>query len=108
MADVPRVLGSLVLSLLLVATWGCGSTEPSHGGGERGGSRPEECPAQAAAPTPLPGIEPQHEHLAYWLERQALLGDLDEPLLSAADIENHRAALQVTRTDDGLLGQADL
>jgi hypothetical protein len=64
------------------------------------------CPARATAPTPLPGVRPEHLTLDYWLGQQ----DpelLDEVVLSAEDIGNHNRAI-LTHQDERPLGLYDL
>ena len=46
----------------------------------------EACPAGGVAPEMLPRTRPEHQTLAYWLERTAGLADLDRPVLGAAEV----------------------
>ena len=55
--------------------------------------------AGSDAPSPLPRVREEQLSLAYWLERAAQSGDLDEPLLSPAQIGAHDAAVGHGRTD---------
>jgi hypothetical protein len=98
---------------------GCGAT-----GGEAGAAdpvvepgtepraevpRPASCPERAAAPEPLPRIEPKHRELDYWLKRIAeTQGELDEPLLTPSEVADHERALRQTHEDGEPLGQMDL
>lgn len=52
-------------------------------------------------------MAPEHETLAYWLERNEAFGKLDEPLLSLAEVRRHNAALGEPRNGEPI-GQADL
>lgn len=47
---------------------------------------PEDCPAGGIAPDLLPRTRPEHQTLAYWLERTAEVADLDRPVLDAAQV----------------------
>ena len=71
-------------------------------------ARPASCPALVAAPEPLPGVTPAHRTLAYWTARWAAEGDLDAPVMTARDIDNHNRALAAPVEDGHPLGQTDL
>ncbi|MFZ1862905.1 MAG: NlpC/P60 family protein [Polyangiales bacterium] len=58
--------------------------------------------------TPLPNVRPEHETLAYWLSRNESYGPLDEPLLSANEIQRHNLALREPGDSGELRGQVDL
>lgn len=69
--------------------------------------RPASCPAQAAAPAPLPNVLAAHRRLAYWLERAAEDGDIDEVLLAPSEIRDHNRGLGLP-VGRRALGQMDL
>lgn len=86
-----RVVFGFVLLL-----FACGAKEESPAAPEQttaSSERPEECPAQVAAPDPLPNVSDAHRTLTYWIEQQARYGELDEELLGEADIDNHNRGL---------------
>ncbi len=64
------------------------------------------CPATASAPEIVPGTAPEHMRPAYWLERAGTAHDLDQVLMSPADIARLNAALDVPR--EGFHAQDDL
>jgi hypothetical protein len=99
----------LILGGLLLGT-GCGAAGgDGKGQGAAAVERPEGCPATAPAPDPLPGVEPRHRTLAYWLERFAdRYGDLDESLLGEDAIHLHNTALRHHVLEDEPVGQLDL
>ncbi len=51
------------------------------------------CPEVADAPDPLPGVQPHHNQLEYWLGLAEELGDLDQPLMTGEQIANHNQAM---------------
>lgn len=57
------------------------------------------CPAVSDAPSPLPGVRPEHRTAAYWIERGRLGGGADEVVLSTSAIEAHRQRLGAGRED---------
>jgi hypothetical protein len=59
--------------------------------------RSATCPATAEAPELLPGTRPEHLQPAYWLERAGAVHDLDQVLLSPADIDRLNTAFDVPR-----------
>ena len=67
----------------------------------------DACPEKRPAPVQLPGIEPQHRQLAYWLARVGEAHDLDEVLLTPGEIRNFDRALAQPR-DGRTLGHQDL
>jgi hypothetical protein len=95
----PGLIG--LLGLGLVACGGTTSAGPSGEPTPNGSDGASLCPATAPAPDPLPGIEPEHLTLTYWLERSAELGDLDAPLLTPAQIATHDRAMTAD-TENGL------
>jgi hypothetical protein len=102
-----------VLALLALGITGCGgqgadsSPEPAPES-VTGSETSTACPAQAPAPEPLPGVQPEHETLAYWVERAAAYGDVDTALLSPEDVSAHALAMSTAGTDEGPIGQVDL
>ncbi len=76
----------------------CAGSAGEAGGGspdrraQAGEERAATCPATQPAPHPLPGVREEHLTLGYWLERAAA-GELDEPLLTPAEIATHNRAL---------------
>lgn len=64
------------------------------------------CPATAPAAALLPGVTPAHLRADYWLERMSAEHDIDQVLLSAAEIRDLHASTQVPR--EGFHGQRDL
>ncbi len=46
----------------------------------------ETCPAGGVAPELLPRTRPEHQTLAYWIDRTAEVADLDRPVLDAAEV----------------------
>ncbi len=67
----------------------------------------EDCPAGGFAPPVPPRTGPEHQTLAYWLERTAEVTDLDRPVLDAAQVR----ALNARAEHDpalGFGGRADL
>lgn len=86
---------------VLVLLLACGGGEtppaadlgPSSASPSAGTERPEGCPAQAPAPSPLPHVTARHETLAYWIERSASYGDPDATILSAGELRDHARAL---------------
>ncbi|MCB9625051.1 MAG: C40 family peptidase [Sandaracinus sp.] len=100
--------------LLLTMLLACGGNDAASGGeiapsgptsASAGTERPDGCPAQAPAPTPLPNVTAAHETLAYWLERSSAYGDPDDTLLSASELRDHARAL---RSGDDPARQPDL
>ena len=91
-------LAAVALASSSTTGCGCGAAPSESGGGDP--SRPgsstsaDACPSTLPAPDPLPGVAPRHRTLAYWLERIALQGDLDEVLLDPDDIDDHNRALE--------------
>ena len=69
--------------------------------------RPASCPETRQVEPPLANVAPEHETLAYWLERGEARGGLDKLLLSPAGVRRHNAALREPR-DGEPIGQADL
>ncbi len=65
------------------------------------------CPAGGIAPSQLPRTQPEHETLGYWLVRTAEVADLDRPVLGAAEVSAHNAAMLRSRAL-GFAGRADL
>ena len=81
---------------ILILVLACGAREEGPTPTEQtqaASERPEECPAQVAAPDPLPNVRPEHRTLTYWVEQQARYGEPDEELLSVEDIANHNRGL---------------
>jgi cell wall-associated NlpC family hydrolase len=64
------------------------------------------CPATARAPELPPGTTAEHLRPAYWLERTGALHDLDQVLMSPADIARLNASFEVPR--EGFHAQDDL
>jgi hypothetical protein len=95
-------------SVLVIVLAACGGTSNGAGsGGDPNANRPESCPARAEGPNPLPGVRPEHRTLAFWLERAATYGGLDDELLDSAAVANHRRAL-LEEVEGRPLGQIDL
>lgn len=100
------MLPLLVASLL----WGCGGRgETPHRADDP--SRTPAQPTAACTPRdtaqhPLPGVEPAHLTLDYWLSRLDD-GALDAPLMTPRDIARHNEALH-TEPDGAPLGQVDV
>jgi cell wall-associated NlpC family hydrolase len=97
-----KSVNAILVALALLVGGACGSTATEGPAPQPDGRSPAtraqtsgtaSCPATAAAPQPLPGVEARHLTLAYWLERAAELGDPDQPLLTADEIEAHNRAL---------------
>lgn len=91
---------SLVLAAILLA--GCGGKTDEGGKGsasaEPGSAAPRAaCPAIAPAPSPLPGVQPVHRTLEYWLARTPAL---DEVLLDTDRIRDMNASLPIERGGD--------
>lgn len=57
------------------------------------------CPDTATAPERLPGVNPEHEQLRYWLDRLSEEVDIDEVLLTPEEIQNHNTALLAHQTE---------
>lgn len=76
---------------------------PPAARGQQGAST---CPATATASSLLPGVTPAHLRADYWLERIGADHDLDEVLLSPADIRALDASMQTPRK--GFFAQRDL
>jgi hypothetical protein len=101
---VPR-LGGLVAVACVAACAGRGQGEvkqgdqPGDGAGTPGqpGAATPTCPASAPAASPLPGVEPSHRTLEYWLARTP---DLDEVVLDVARIRDLNASFAVERPGD--------
>ena len=92
---------------------GCGNpgadTQPDpQPEGVTGSEASTACPAQAQAPDPLPGITPEHQTLAYWVERAAAYGDVDAALLTPEEAAAHALAMSTAGAEDGPIGQVDL
>ncbi|UJR78196.1 Hypothetical protein I5071_2230 [Sandaracinus amylolyticus] len=68
-----------------------GPSEPTAAAAPSGGTA--TCPASADAPAALPRVNDEERTLEYWLARHAELGDLDAPLLDAAEIDAQNAAV---------------
>ncbi|MCG8554060.1 MAG: NlpC/P60 family protein [Proteobacteria bacterium] len=51
------------------------------------------CPARMPAPSPLPGVKPEHLTLDYWIAQLELAGNADDVVLSVEEIERHNAAV---------------
>ena len=66
-----------------------------------------DCPAVGVAPIPLPRTRPEHESLAYWLERTQAVADVDRPILDAAAVRALNTAAHVNPAL-GFGGRADL
>jgi hypothetical protein len=100
---------STALLALAVACGGADSSDPAgpSNNAAANGDRPESCPAQAPAPSPLPNVTEAQRTAAYWIERARQYGDPDEPLLSAEDIQNLNAGLALP-VEERPLGQIDL
>ena len=102
---------ALTLGLLLVV--GCAeptppSQSPALAGAAGATADNDGCPAQAVAPSRLPGVRPEHETLDYWLKRSP---NVDDVLLSAAEIARHNQALTAyaaTHPEARDMGRTDL
>ncbi|MBI2896371.1 MAG: C40 family peptidase [Deltaproteobacteria bacterium] len=93
----------------IVGAAGCGSSGDGRRAAPAGPApRAIECPPRLPAPSPLPGVRPEQRTAAYWLERAALQGGLDDVLLSAEEIALHDQALKAPREDGKSLGWVDL
>ncbi len=106
---VGRRLASVFILVAAVACGGADSSDPA-GPSTRAtanAERPQSCPAQAPAPSPLPHVSEEARTAAYWIERSRAYGDPDAPLLSAADIANLNAAMALP-VEERPLGQIDL
>ncbi|MFT6629904.1 MAG: hypothetical protein ACJA1R_003187, partial [Flavobacteriales bacterium] len=57
------------------------------------------CPEALPAAELLPGVEPHHRALDYWLSRVGAEVDLDDVLLDAPSIATHNVALALMETD---------
>ena len=55
----------------------------------------------------MPNVAPAHETAAYWIERSASYGKLDQPLLDADAVARHNLALRQA-VDGEAVGQVDL
>lgn len=93
---------ALISCALGAAACGGGKEHREQAGGGPGSNAvarapSASCPATAPAPSPLPGVEPVHRTLAYWLEQTS---DLDEVLLDVDQIRDMNASLVVERGDD--------
>jgi cell wall-associated NlpC family hydrolase len=90
---------ALALSLALVglaALAGCPRSaprSPSARAPARGAS-PGACPEKDVAPSPLPGVKPEHQTAAYWLARGAAAGGLDDVVFAPTAIAAHNRALR--------------
>ncbi|MGB1274494.1 MAG: NlpC/P60 family protein, partial [Nannocystaceae bacterium] len=109
--SMPQVLhtrfGSIAAWVLGACLWsGCGGEQPAKSRAAELPSSPTQvaeagaiepatslCPEVADAPVPLPGVRPHHTQLEYWLSRAEEAGDLDRPLMSAAEIASHNKAM---------------
>jgi NlpC/P60 family len=69
--------------------------------------RPASCPATRMVEPPLANVSPEHQTLEYWLSRNEVYGQLDEPLLSAEAVRRHDLALRQPRNDEPI-GHIDL
>jgi cell wall-associated NlpC family hydrolase len=103
------VAGRVVLACACVAlTASCGHKDSGGGSAGSAGSGSAQvgeatpparasCPATALAPSPLPGVEPAHRTLDYWLAHTA---ELDDVLLEVDRIRDMNASLAVPRGND--------
>jgi len=99
-----------ILVWILVVAAACGGAEsgdPTAPEQAAAADRPESCPAQAPAPSPLPNVAAEHRTAAYWIERVREYGDPNEALLSADDVTNLNAGLALP-VEERPLGQIDL
>ncbi len=107
------LLYSTILIFSSLGLWtACGGGTSDRNSVE-GGSRAkvnqegsESCPAQKDAPALLPGVSPAHRSPEYWYGLLEDKVDLDEVLLSAAEVENLNRSYQVERP--GFSPQRDL
>jgi cell wall-associated NlpC family hydrolase len=75
------------------------SSDNGETGTASGAARSPTCPATATAPELLPGTRPEHLQPEYWLERVGAVHDLDQILLSPAEIDRLNAAMDAPRED---------
>lgn len=102
-----RGIGVLVAlgAASLVALLGCGgkaeqtprSEAPVASAEDEQAMESPTCPANASAPALPPGTEPAQVQLDYWLERVGAAHDLDQVLLSPAEIARLNQAQRVPR-----------
>jgi hypothetical protein len=76
-----------------------GATSDNGAGSASETARSPTCPATAEAPELLPGTRPEHLQAEYWLERIGAVHDLDQVLMSPADIDRLNASLDAPRED---------
>jgi cell wall-associated NlpC family hydrolase len=95
--DSGRALGArlaLVAAAALVAA--CprtGPHPPSASTPVRSGGT-TACPEKEVAPSPLPGVKPEHQTLAYWIARGEAAGGFDDVVLAPTGIAAHNRALR--------------
>lgn len=100
-------------SVILPIAAGCGATASDNTGSEPSETAAEtprsaSCPEKVEARDPLPGVEPRHRTLAYWIERMGGGLDPDEVLLTPDEIAAHDRALEQPWEDQRPIGQTDL
>lgn len=83
-----------------------GPAAPGPAPASAGAAASPTCPATASAPEIPPGTTPEHLRAEYWLERVGAAHDLDQVLMSPADIARLNASLEVPR--EGFHAQDDL
>ncbi len=107
-----RLPFGVLASLALAACRGEGQTNISPRQAPAAGvakAPPRElppCPAVAAAPDVVPGSSPRQRSLQYWLERWGNAYDLDEVLLSSAELDRLEASAGLAR--EGLVPRLNL
>ena len=82
------------IAWLAASLTACGGADSSGAGATTDPDRPGDCPATAPAPSPLPGVRAEHRSLEYWLQQQSRYGDIDEVLLTPAEVADHNHAFQ--------------
>jgi hypothetical protein len=97
---------ALVLGAVLLGACPRAGPRQAAGSGPAGPGGASGCPEKEVAPSPLPGVRPEHQTLEYWLARGGAAGGLDDVVLAPTAIAAHNRALRHRGNPD--LGEPEL